>query len=238
MTSGTFFSVSDVRAGYGASEVLQGVTLDVHEHEIAVVLGRNGVGKTTLIHSIMGIVCPTSGSIRMDGVELVGRSTHKIARSGVGLVPQGRRIFAALTVEENLRLAIRGRRRTDEWTLDRVYELFPRLHERRRHRGDQLSGGEQQMIAISRALLGNPRLLLLDEPSEGLAPIIVDEVMETLQQLRLEGLPMVLIEQDLHVAMGLASTIHIMVKGSIAYTAPAEQFRGDKAVARELLSIT
>src|SRR5439155_1406526 len=163
--------VEDVHTYRGGSWVLQGVTMQVPDGTCTTVLGRNGMGKTTLIRSLMGLAPPRSGRIRFDGLDLVGRSPHTIARLGLALVPQGRQIFPSLTLEENLTLAARRSANGSSWTLERIYELFPPLRERRGHRGGQLSGGEQQMLAIGRALMTNPRLLLMDEPSEGLAPV-------------------------------------------------------------------
>ena len=178
------------------------------------------------------------GSVKLDGRELAGASPHEIARAGIAIVPQGRRIFARLTVEENLKLARRAiADRAVEWSLDRVYELLPRLHERRRHRGNELSGGEQQMVAIGRALLANPRVLLFDEPSEGLAPVLVDRVTETIAGLRQRGLSAIVVEQNLHVAVALADSVAIMTKGEIVYRATTREFRGDRATAHALLGV-
>ena len=191
------------------------------------------------MNTVVGLVRLRAGSIRLDGHELGGRSTHEIARAGIAIVPQGRRIFTRLTVEENLKLARRatGSRRVD-WALDDVYELLPRLQARRRHRGDQLSGGEQQMVAIGRALLANPRVFLFDEPSEGLAPRLVELVTETIAGLRERGLSAIVVEQNLHVAVALADRVVIMTKGEIAYRATTQEFRGDRATAHTLLGVS
>ncbi len=224
----------DVRSGFGEAIVLDGISFRVPANGSLAVLGRNGVGKTTCVHAVMGMVRPTGGSVRFDGVELAGRPPHAIARRGLALVPQGRRVFSPLTVEENLRIARRG---SNGWTLDRVYELLPRLAERRRHRGDQLSGGEQQMVAIGRALLGNPRLILLDEPSDGLAPLVVRDIVRVLAELRAQGLAALLVEQDLRMALELSDAVCIMSKGEIVYRAPTAEFRREPGVARSLLGI-
>ncbi len=228
--------IRDLRAGYGMSHVLQGVDLSLEAGQVAAVLGRNGAGKTTLIHAIVGLVRPSSGSIKLDGEELAGRPPHVIARHGIALVPQGRRIFSRLTVEENLKL---GRRRGNgrAWDVERVYEFLPSLRERRRNRGDQLSGGEQQMLAIGRALVANPRVLLFDEPSEGLAPILVDQITETIVDLRREGLSAIVVEQNLHVAFALAEQVNIVSKGQIVYRATTQEFRRDPETAHALLGV-
>ncbi|HEY1370419.1 MAG TPA: ABC transporter ATP-binding protein [Gaiellaceae bacterium] len=231
--------IRGVRAGYDTGDVLQGVDLDLAEGEVVALLGRNGVGKTTLVNTLIGLVTPRSGSIKLAGRELAGSSAHEIARAGIAIVPQGRRIFARLTVEENLKLARRASAgRPIEWTLDDVYELLPRLRERRRHRGNQLSGGEQQMLAIGRALLANPRVLLFDEPSEGLAPLIVDLVTETIAGLRQRGLSAIVVEQNLHVAVALADRVAIMTKGEIAYRGTTQEFRSSRARAQALLGVS
>jgi branched-chain amino acid transport system ATP-binding protein len=231
--------IRGIRAGYDETgDVLQGVDLDLHEGEVVAVLGRNGVGKTTLVNTLMGLVRLRAGSIRLQGRELTGWGAHEIARAGIAIVPQGRRIFARLTVEENLKLARRASgERPVEWTLEDVYELLPRLKERRRHRGNELSGGEQQMVAIGRSLLANPLVLLFDEPSEGLAPRLVDLVTETIAGLRERGLSAIVVEQNLHVAVALADRVAIMTKGEISYRATTQEFRGDRATAHALLGV-
>jgi branched-chain amino acid transport system ATP-binding protein len=231
--------LSGVRAGYDVGDVLQGVDLRLEEGEIVGLLGRNGVGKTTLMNTIIGLLRPRAGSIILEGRELAGEAAHEIARAGIAIVPQGRRIFAQLTVEQNLKLARRAAAERDlRWGLDEVYDLLPRLRERRRHRGDELSGGEQQMVAIGRALLANPRVLLFDEPSEGLAPLLVDRVTETIAGLREHGLSAILVEQNLHVAVALADRVAILAKGGIAYRASIDEFRHDRRTAHALLGVT
>jgi branched-chain amino acid transport system ATP-binding protein len=228
--------VEDLSAGYGPGLVLQGIDLSIEPGRVLALLGRNGVGKTTLVHALMGIIRSRTGSIRIDGRELAGTPPHVRARAGMALVPQGRRIFARLTVEENL--AIGERRGSGEWDRDRVLALLPRLGERRGHRGDQLSGGEQQMLAIGRALLAEPKLLLLDEPSEGLAPLVVQEITKVLRELRSEGLSALLVEQHLHTAFELADAVHIISRGRIAYRASVDEFRRDPGAASTLLGVS
>lgn len=228
--------VRDLNVHYGASHVLQGVDLDVDDGQVMALFGRNGVGKTTLVNTIMGLVRPTSGSVTFDGAELAGASPHVIARRGLGLVPQGRRVFPDLTVEENLRVAARTAA-DGSWTLERVYDLLPRLAQRRGNRGHQLSGGEQQMLAIGRALLRNPRLVLLDEPSEGLAPRVVDDIAEVLTNLRARRIPALLVEQNLGLGVRLADAVCLMTKGAIAYRGTIDEFRRDPETAHALLGV-
>jgi branched-chain amino acid transport system ATP-binding protein len=231
--------ISDLRSGYETGDVLQGVDLGLDEGEIVALLGRNGVGKTTLMNTIVGLVRARAGSIRLDGREIAGAAAHEIARAGIAIVPQGRRIFAGLSVEQNLKLARRASAdRRGRWDIAEVYDLLPRLRERRRHLGDQLSGGEQQMLAIGRALLQNPRVLLFDEPSEGLAPLVVDLVTRTIAGLREHGLSAILVGQNLHVAVGLADRVAIMAKGEIVHRATIDEFRRDRATAQSLLGVT
>lgn len=228
--------VSGLEAGYGTGRVLHGVDLEVPDRQVLTILGRNGVGKTTLVHAIMGLVRPTAGSVTLDGAELAGRATHLVARAGAALVPQGRRVFAPLSVEENLRIAARHGK--GDWTPARIFEMFPRLAERRKLAAGLLSGGEQQMLAIGRALVMSPRILLLDEPSEGLAPVVVEQVGEVIGTLRSAGLSVLLVEQNIGLALPLADTVLIMVKGQIAYRGTPQELRGDRDTARELLGIT
>lgn len=229
-------SVRGLEGGYGSARVLHGVDFEVGERQVLTILGRNGVGKTTLIHTLMGLIQPTAGEVRLDGVDLAGKPAHRVARAGVALVPQGRRIFAPLSVEENLRIG--GRRSgSGEWTLERIYEMFPRLAERRSIPGGLLSGGEQQMLAISRALLRSPKILLLDEPSEGLAPVIVERVGEVVSGLRAQGMSVLLVEQNIGLALPVADAVLIMVKGVIAYRGTPAEFRSNSTVARDLLGM-
>jgi branched-chain amino acid transport system ATP-binding protein len=229
-------AVEELNAFYGSAQALHGVSFEMGEEPVAVV-GRNGMGKTTLCAAVMGLTPPrASGSVRFHGKELLGRPSYKVARAGLGYVPQGRRLFPSLTVDEHLKIAARdggdGR-----WTKDRVYELFPRLAERKRNGGAQLSGGEQQMLAIGRALLGNPKLLIMDEPSEGLAPAIVDNLVDTFQRLEEEGLAILLIEQNLGVATSLAKRQLVMVGGEIATETTADVLASDVELQRRYLGV-
>jgi branched-chain amino acid transport system ATP-binding protein len=229
-------TVENLNAYYGSAHVLQGVSFELGEQAVAIV-GRNGMGKTTMCAAIMGISPPrASGSVRFRGTELIGRSSHKIAGLGIGYVPQGRRLFPSLSVDEHLRM-VGGRAGSKRWTVERAYELFPRLRERRRNGGAQLSGGEQQMLAIARALLTNPTLLIMDEPSEGLAPAIVEHLIATFKTLEEEGLTILLIEQNLGVATALAERQLVMVAGSIAAETTAAELSGDPELQRRFLGV-
>jgi branched-chain amino acid transport system ATP-binding protein len=231
-------SVKDLDAHYGPAHILQGVEFEMGDESVAIV-GRNGMGKTTLCAAIMGMMPSlrgsARGSIRFRGRELLRLPQYKIAETGIGYVPQGRRLFPSLTVDEHLRIATR--RNGDRWTVDKVYELFPRLAERRKHRGAQLSGGEQQMLAIGRALLTNPTLLIMDEPSEGLAPTVVENLIATFRTLQEEGLRILLIEQNLGVATSLAERQLIMVGGQIATEMIAERLASDAEAQRRYLGV-
>jgi branched-chain amino acid transport system ATP-binding protein len=228
--------VQDLCAYYGTAECLHDVSFEMGQESVAII-GRNGMGKTTLCAALMGLSPPrTSGSIRFAGKELLGRPSYKIARAGIGYVPQGRRLFPSLTVDEHLKISARDGS-DGGWTVPRVYELFPRLAERRKNGGAQLSGGEQQMLAIGRALLGNPTLLIMDEPSEGLAPAIVDQLVDTFQQLEREGLAILLVEQNLGVAVSIAKRQLVMVGGEIAAETTAEVLESDVELQRRYLGV-
>ena len=232
--------VEGLSAFYGKARALEDVSFRML-HESVAIVGRNGMGKTTLCNAIMGISPPAAtGSIRFAGHELRGGQSYRIARQGIGYVPQGRRLFPSLSVDEHLRIASRGASAGDgghAWTRSRVYDLFPRLAQRKRNGGAQLSGGEQQMLAIGRALVTNPRLLVMDEPSEGLAPAIIESLIETFQQLEQEGLAILLIEQNLGVATALAERQLIMVAGQIAAETTAEKLSGDTELQRQYLGV-
>ena len=229
--------VRGLESGYKRSTVLQGVDLDVQAGQVLGLLGRNGVGKSTLINTLMGLVRPSRGSVTLDGAELAGRRPDVIARAGVALVPQGRRVWAPLSVTEHLDLAARRGRGRGPWDVARVLELLPRLGERRRHGAGQLSGGEQQMLAIARALLTNPRLVLMDEPSDGLAPAVVDLIGEAIGGMKAEGVTLVVVEQDLHLAFAVADEIAVMDKGLIVHRSTTREFRSDSSVAHSLLGV-
>ncbi len=226
--------VDNLHAHYGKSHVLQGVCFTVGNGELVTLLGRNGAGKTTTLKSIAGVVAPTQGRVAFAGKPLQGQASHVIARQGVCLVPEHRGIFKLLTVEENLML---GLRKSSPWQLDDVYRIFPRLKERKRNGGGQLSGGEQQMLAIGRALMNDPKLLMLDEPVEGLAPVIVEEIVAQLKTIKAAGVAILLVEQNLEVCTQLADRHCILEQGRIVYTADNSSFLADEEVKDRYLGV-
>jgi branched-chain amino acid transport system ATP-binding protein len=225
--------VEDIHTYYGDAYVLQGLSLELAQGQILGLLGRNGVGKTTLVNSIVGFNRPRRGRIVFKGADITGLSSFETVRNGMGLVPQGRRVFASLTVEENLKVASSG----GGWTLPRVYELFPRLEERRRQRAKTLSGGEQQMLAIARGLMTNPDCLIMDEPSEGLAPIIIQAVWQAIAKLRQQGLSILLVEQNAALALQLVDFVHVISKGRVVYSGTPKQLWADDTVKSRYLGI-
>ncbi len=225
--------IDDIHTYYGESHILHGVSLSVGAGEAVALLGRNGAGKTTMIRSIVGFTPPREGRVVFDGDAIHRWPPYRIARRGLALVPQGRRVFAPLSVRENLLLGARA----DGWTLERVFGLFPRLRQRAEQAGGTLSGGEQQMLAIGRALLTNGRMLLLDEPSEGLAPLIVREIGRILQGLKSERLSILLVEQNYHLALQVADKVYVMNKGQIVYEGPPSSLQADEEVKRRYLGI-
>jgi branched-chain amino acid transport system ATP-binding protein len=236
VSNGAMLQVEGLNAFYGRARVIHDLSFELGAEPVAIV-GRNGMGKTTLCAAIMGFSPPhATGSVRFLGQEVLGRPSYKVAQAGIGYVPQGRRLFPSLTVHEHLRISER-RHGGGGWTIDRVYELFPRLAERKRNGGAQLSGGEQQMLAIGRALLTNPKLLIMDEPSEGLAPAVVENLIATFKQLEEEGLRILLIEQNLGVSTSLAQRQLIMVAGHIAAELTAEQLLADPEAQRRYLGV-
>jgi len=223
-------AIEGLNAHYGPSHVLQGVDLDVPDGTIVAVLGRNGVGKTTTVRAVMGLVPPSSGRVLLDGEDIAGWPPHRVARAGVAYVPEGRLIFPDLTVTENIRVA--ERRPAKAWPLERLLELFPALRDRAGNRGAQLSGGEQQMLAIARALVSDPKVLLLDEPSQGLAPLVVRELARVIRLLCRDGVTILLIEQNMKLAEEIADRLAIMVKGKIVYSATPTAFRAEEQLIR------
>jgi len=238
MSAQPIIQVEDLDVYYGTSQILFGVGLSVQAGETMALLGRNGAGKSTTIKAIMGLAPPRRGKIRLRGEVISGRKPHHIARAGLGFVPEDRQIFPEHTVEDNLLI---GRKRgpggEDEWPIKRIYQVFPLLEPLRRRIAGRLSGGEQQMLAIARTLMGNPALLLLDEPSEGLAPIIVQRIGELLRQLRSIGATVLIAEQNMHFCLGLASHATVIDKGQIVYTGAIEDLKANENVRRRYLAL-
>jgi branched-chain amino acid transport system ATP-binding protein len=231
----SLLEVSGLNSYYGDSHILFDVALRVEPNEVVALLGRNGAGKSTTLKSLMGVVIPASGSVKLEGIELAGRKSHAIARAGMQLVHEDRRVFGSLDVEENLVLA--GLTAQGRWPLDRVYAMFPRLKERRRSRGTDLSGGEQQMLAIARALVRNPRILLLDEPFEGLAPVIVQDLVRACRELAAAGQTIVLVEQNLAATLALAQRVYVINNGHVVHEGPADELKGQPELLQRWLGV-
>ncbi len=226
--------VDDIHTYYGDAYVLQGLSLSLEKGQILGLLGRNGVGKTTLVNSIVGFVPPRRGRIVFKGDDITALSSFATVRKGMGLVPQGRRVFASLTVEENLKVA---KAKEGGWTLERVYEMFPRLEERRGQRAKTLSGGEQQMLAIARGLMTDPDCLIMDEPSEGLAPIVIQHVWQVVTKLKQQGLSILLVEQNAALALQLVDYVHVISKGRVVYSGKPQALWADHEVKSKYLGI-
>lgn len=232
--------VKGLNAYYGKSHVLQGVDLELEQGQLVCLLGRNGVGKSTTLMSLMGLVPPAAGSVRFKGQELAGRQPFEIARLGLGFVPEERRIFSSLSVLENLEIGRQKARPGQQgqgWTVERILDSFPRLAERRDNRGGHLSGGEQQMLTIARTLMGNPEVVLVDEPTEGLAPLVAEGVLEMLRTISLAGVTILLVEQNLKAAMKLAGAFYIMSKGRMVFKGDAQELTAAEEVRRKYLEV-
>lgn len=230
--------VANLESAYGVSQVLFGIELEVNAGEVVTVLGRNGMGKTTTINSIMGIVSPKAGSVHFDGKEVCGQPSFKIAQAGLGLVPEGRQIFPNLSVRENL-VATASNRQGDStpWTLERVYEMFPALQNRSTSMGNLLSGGEQQMLAIGRALMTNPKLLILDEATEGLAPLIRDEIWACLQRIKDDGLSILVVDKNIADLIKLADRHYVIEKGTVVWSGTSDELKADKTLQERYLGV-
>ena len=231
----SLLEVTGLNSYYGDSHILFDVALRVEKNEVVALLGRNGAGKSTTLKSLMGVVKPKTGSVKLEGAELAGRKSYQIARVGMQLVHEDRRIFGSLNVEENIILA--GSSANDKWPLERIYELFPRLKERRTSRGTDLSGGEQQMLAIARALVRNPKIILLDEPFEGLAPVIVQGLVRACRDLAKAGQTIVLVEQNIAATLALAHRVYFISNGHIAHEGPAAELKTDPQLLQKYLGV-
>ncbi len=231
----SLLEVTGLNSYYGDSHILFDVALRVEKNEVVALLGRNGAGKSTTLKSLMGVVKPKTGSVKLEGAELAGRKSYQIARVGMQLVHEDRRIFGSLNVEENIILA--GLSANDKWPLERIYELFPRLKERRTSRGTDLSGGEQQMLAIARALVRNPKIILLDEPFEGLAPVIVQGLVRACRDLAKAGQTIVLVEQNIAATLALAHRVYFISNGHIAHEGPAAELKSDPQLLQKYLGV-
>ncbi len=230
-------ALEEIHAAYGLSRALFGISLEIEAGECVSLLGRNGVGKTTTMRAVMGLTPPGAGRVLWQGRDIAGWAPHKVARAGIGFVPEDRRIFAELTVRENLEVGARAARRPGRWTIEAVGELFPILRERRDQPGGFLSGGEQQMLTIARTLMGNPELLLLDEPSEGLAPLVVEVLRDKIGELKAQGLTILLAEQRVEFALALADRVYVLEKGMVRFSGAAAALRADAALVDRLLSL-
>ncbi|HNU11396.1 MAG TPA: ABC transporter ATP-binding protein [Rubrivivax sp.] len=231
----SLLEVSDLNSYYGDSHILFDVSMRVEKSEVVALLGRNGAGKSTTLKSLMGVVRPRTGSIKLEGVELAGKKSHTVAREGIQLVHEERRVFGSLNVEENIILA--GLTATNKWPLERIYEMFPRLKERRTSRGTDLSGGEQQMLAIARALVRDPKIVLLDEPFEGLAPVIVQDLVRACRQLAQAGQTIVVVEQNLAAALSLASRVYIINNGHIVHESSSKELKAQPEILQRYLGV-
>jgi branched-chain amino acid transport system ATP-binding protein len=231
----SLLEVSGLNSYYGDSHILFDVGLRVERNEVVALLGRNGAGKSTTLKTIMGVVTPRTGSVKLNGVEMAGRKSHAIARAGMQLVHEDRRIFGSLDVEENLVLA--GLTAQTRWPLERIYKMFPRLEQRRRSRGTDLSGGEQQMLAIARALIRNPEIILLDEPFEGLAPVIVRDLVAACRELAASGQTLVLVEQNLAATLALSQRVYVLNNGHVVHEGPAGELKARPELLQRYLSV-
>lgn len=230
--------VANLNSQYGRAQILHDVSMTLGKNEVVALLGRNGAGKSTTMKSIMGMVRQKQGEITYDGVSIIGKPSHMICRAGIGYVPEERRIFGELTIEENLEVGRRDKRPdAPEWTLEHLYELFPNLKERRKNLGKQLSGGEQQMLTIARTLMGNPKVVLLDEPSEGIAPVIVEQMAFVIAELKREGLSVLISEQNLHFARLVSDRAYIVEKGEVRYEGSFEDLDQHPEISNKYLAV-
>ena len=232
-----YLQLENVHAAYGLSRVLFGISLEVNQGECVCLLGRNGVGKTTTMRTVMGLTPPSTGRVRFKSGDITGWAPYRVARAGIGFVPEDRRIFSELSVWENLDVARRAANRSGHWTIERVIELFPVLEALRDRQGGFLSGGEQQMLTIARTLMGNPDVLLLDEPSEGLAPLVVEALLGKIGELKAQGLTILLAEQGIEFSLALADRVYVLEKGAVRYSGDAATLRSDRALLDRLMAL-
>jgi branched-chain amino acid transport system ATP-binding protein len=232
-----YLQLENVHAAYGLSRVLFGISLEVDQGECVCLLGRNGVGKTTTMRTVMGLTPPSTGRVRFKSGDITGWAPYRVARAGIGFVPEDRRIFSELSVWENLDVARRAANRSGHWTIERVIELFPVLEALRDRQGGFLSGGEQQMLTIARTLMGNPDVLLLDEPSEGLAPLVVEALLGKIGELKAQGLTILLAEQGIEFSLALADRVYVLEKGAVRYSGDAATLRSDRALLDQLMAL-
>jgi len=232
-----YLQLENVHAAYGLSRVLFGISLEVDQGECVCLLGRNGVGKTTTMRTVMGLTPPSKGRVRFKSGDITGWAPYRVARAGIGFVPEDRRIFSELSVWENLDVARRAANRSGHWTIERVIELFPVLEALRDRQGGFLSGGEQQMLTIARTLMGNPDVLLLDEPSEGLAPLVVEALLGKIGELKAQGLTILLAEQGIEFSLALADRVYVLEKGAVRYSGDAATLRSDRALLDQLMAL-
>jgi branched-chain amino acid transport system ATP-binding protein len=234
----SLLAVHDIHAAYGSSRVLFGISLEINQSECVCLLGRNGMGKTTTMRAIMGLTPPTVGQVMWKGDDIAGWPPFRVARSGIGFVPEDRRIFSELTVRENLEVAAQAARRAGRWNIEAIFALFPKLKELQSRQGGYLSGGEQQMLTIGRTLMGNPELVLLDEPSEGLAPLVVDSLLDQVRALKREGLTILLAEQGVDFSLALADRVYVLEKGVVRFSGQAAELRDNPDLRDELLALS
>jgi len=233
----SLLQVSNLHSYYGKSHILQGVSLQVPERQIVALLGRNGVGRSTTLKALMGLVPPARGSVQLDGQELAGRKPYEISRQGLAYVPENRDIFPTLTVHQNLLLGMKSINTQGVWSVDELLDFFPNLRNRAHSKGGTLSGGEQQMLTICRSLLGDPKVILIDEPTEGLAPMIVERLVELIREIRQRGVSVLLVEQKLTMAMRISDTVYVMGHGKIVYEGTPAELRDDERVRKEWLEV-
>lgn len=233
----SLLEVNNLHAYYGKAHILQGVDLNLEDNQIISLLGRNGVGRTTTLKALMGLVVPGKGTIRLNGMDIIGRKPHEIARAGLGYVPENREIFPTLTVHQNLILGLKSMKNKGRWSIEELADFFPLLRERMESKGSTLSGGEQQMLTICRSLLGDPRVILIDEPSEGLAPMIVEKLVELILEIKQRGIAVLLVEQKLTIALDISEKIYVMGHGKIVWEGTPKELRANDEVRQEWLEV-